>query len=180
MYWISFSFKLVKFSPLFHILIFVISKLSLSDLIREKGLAYDCGENGCMFSGGEKQHISIARCLTRKPSILIMDEGTSVLDAMSDYGIRLASFYVNEISIPEDDPAVKKIKDALAKKAEMNIIGYSYQQERSFDTMESAVKNESMGAAPFMGAGMGIGMGVGVGGAMAGTMGTIFISLVAY
>lgn len=92
---------------------------------------------------------------------------------MSAYGIKLSNFYVNEISIPEDDPAVKTLKDALAKKAEMNIIGYSYQQERSFDTMESAVRNESMGAAPFMGAGMGIGMGVGVGGAMAGTMGGI-------
>lgn len=92
---------------------------------------------------------------------------------MSEYGIKLASFYVNEISIPEDDSAVKKLKEALAKKAEMNIIGYSYQQERSFDTMESAVKNDSMGAAPFMGAGMGIGMGVGVGGAMAGSMSNI-------
>ena len=89
---------------------------------------------------------------------------------MEGYGIKLASFYVNEISIPENDPAVKKLKNALAKKAEMNIIGYSYQQERSFDTMESAVQNESMGAAPFMGAGMGIGMGVGVGGAMASSM----------
>ena len=92
---------------------------------------------------------------------------------MLDYGIKLAGFYVNEISIPEDDSAVKKLKDALAKKAEMNIIGYSYQQERSFDTMETAVKNESMGAAPFMGVGMGIGMGVGVGGAMAGSMSDI-------
>ncbi len=92
---------------------------------------------------------------------------------MSEYGIKLASFYVNEISIPEDDPAVKKLKGALAKKAEMNIIGYSYQQERSFDTMESAVQNDSLGAAPFMGAGMGIGMGVGVGGAMAGSMSNI-------
>lgn len=92
---------------------------------------------------------------------------------MYEYGIRLVSFYVNEISIPEDDPAVKKLKNALAKKAEMNIIGYNYQQERSFDTMESATQNESMGAAPFMGAGMGIGMGVGVGGAMAGSMSNI-------
>jgi membrane protease subunit (stomatin/prohibitin family) len=33
--------------------------------------------------------------------------------------------------------------------------------------MEAAVKNESMGAAPFMGAGMGIGMGFGAGGVMA-------------
>lgn len=89
---------------------------------------------------------------------------------MSDYGIRLASFYVNDISIPEDDDAVKKLKDALAKKAEMNIIGYSYQQERSFDTMDSAVKNESLGAVPFMGIGMGLGMGVGVGGAITNSM----------
>ncbi|MCM1233170.1 MAG: SPFH domain-containing protein [Ruminococcus flavefaciens] len=89
---------------------------------------------------------------------------------MADYGIKLASFYVNEISMPEDDPAVKKLKSALAKKAEMNIIGYSYQQERSFNTMDAAVQNDSLGAAPFMGAGMGIGMGVGVGGAMAGSM----------
>lgn len=92
---------------------------------------------------------------------------------MEEYGIKLISFYVNEISIPEDDSAVKKLKDALAKKAEMNIIGYNYEQERSFDTMESAAKNDSMGAAPFMGAGMGIGMGVGVGGAMAGSMSNI-------
>ncbi|MDE7205809.1 MAG: SPFH domain-containing protein [Lachnospiraceae bacterium] len=89
---------------------------------------------------------------------------------MSEYGIKLVSFYVNEISVPEDDPAVKKLTDALAKKAEMDIIGYNYQQERSFDTMESAVKNESMGAVPFMGAGMGIGMGTGVGGMMASAM----------
>lgn len=89
---------------------------------------------------------------------------------MAEYGVKLASFYVNEISTPEDDPAVQKLKAALAKKAEMNIIGYSYQQERSFNTMDSAVQNDSLGSAPFMGAGMGIGMGVGVGGAMAGSM----------
>ncbi len=89
---------------------------------------------------------------------------------MAEYGIRLVSFYVNEISTPEEDQAVRKLKEALAKKAEMNIIGYSYQQERSFDTMRSAVQNDSLGAMPFMGVGMGIGMGVGAGGAMASSM----------
>ena len=92
---------------------------------------------------------------------------------MAEYGIKLVSFYVNEISTPEDDPAVQKLRAALAKKAEMNILGYNYQQERSFDTMESAAQNDSLGAAPFMGAGMGIGMGVGAGGAMAGSMSTL-------
>lgn len=82
---------------------------------------------------------------------------------MDDYGIELVSFYVNEISVPEDDTAVKKLKDALSKRAEMNIIGYSYQQERSFDTLEGAAKNNGSTAAPLMGAGMGIGMGFGMG-----------------
>ena len=40
-----------------------------------------------------------------------------------DYGIELVSFYVNDVSVPEDDPAVWKLKSALAKKAEMDIIG---------------------------------------------------------
>lgn len=82
---------------------------------------------------------------------------------MDDYGIELVSFYVNEISVPEDDTAVQKLKDALAKRAEMNIIGYSYQQERSFDTLEGAAKNAGSTAAPLMGAGIGLGMGFGMG-----------------
>lgn len=82
---------------------------------------------------------------------------------MDEYGIELVSFYVNEISVPEEDTAVKKLKDALAKRAEMNIIGYSYQQERSFDTLEGAAKNAGSAAAPFTGAGMGLGMGFGMG-----------------
>lgn len=82
---------------------------------------------------------------------------------MNDYGIELVSFYVNEISVPEDDTAVKKLKDALSKRAEMNIIGYSYQQERSFDTLQGAAKNTGTTVAPLMGAGMGLGMGLGMG-----------------
>lgn len=83
--------------------------------------------------------------------------------AMDDYGIELISFYVNEISVPEDDTAVQKLKDALSKRAEMNIIGYSYQQERSFDTLEGAAKNSGSAGAPLMSAGLGIGMGFGMG-----------------
>lgn len=82
---------------------------------------------------------------------------------MEDYGIELVNFYVNEISVPEEDAAVRKLKDALAKRAEMDIIGYSYQQERSFDTLEGAAKNTGSAAAPIMGAGLGLGMGFGMG-----------------
>ncbi len=87
---------------------------------------------------------------------------------MQEYGIKLASFYVMDISVPDDDPAVNKLKEALAKRAEMNIIGYNYQQERSFDTLEGAAKNSGASSAQFMGAGMGLGMGVGLGASMGG------------
>jgi membrane protease subunit (stomatin/prohibitin family) len=85
---------------------------------------------------------------------------------LEEYGISLINFYVNDINVPEDDPAVKKLKDALAKRAEMDIVGYSYVQERSFDTLEGAVTNPGGGQSGLMGAGIGLGMGFGIGGAM--------------
>jgi membrane protease subunit (stomatin/prohibitin family) len=83
-----------------------------------------------------------------------------------EYGIKLVSFFVNDINVPEDDPAVVQLKKALAKRAEMDIVGYSYQQERSFDTLEGAATNPGSMQSGLMGAGIGLGMGMGVGGVM--------------
>ena len=83
-----------------------------------------------------------------------------------EYGIKLVSFFVNDINVPEDDTAVVQLKNALAKRAEMDIVGYSYQQERSFDTLEGAATNPNSMQGGLMGAGIGLGMGVGVGGAI--------------
>jgi predicted amidophosphoribosyltransferase len=91
----------------------------------------------------------------------------------AEYGLELLNFFVNDISVPEDDPAVVQLKAALAKRAEMSIIGYNYQQERTFDTLEGAATNPSAGQAGMMGAGLGLGMGVGVGGAMGAQFGAL-------
>ncbi|MEN9640808.1 MAG: Multidrug resistance transporter ATP-binding and permease protein, partial [Bacteroidota bacterium] len=50
----------------------------------EKGLDTTIGEGGIKISGGEKQRLSIARAMLRKPNILIMDEATSALDSMTE------------------------------------------------------------------------------------------------
>ena len=59
----------------------------LKSLVEEKGLDYICGENGSGLSGGEKQRISIARCLLRKTQVLLVDEATAALDAETAYQV---------------------------------------------------------------------------------------------
>lgn len=81
-----------------------------------------------------------------------------------DSGIELNNFYIDSINIPDDDPATQRLKEALAKKAEMDIIGFTYQQERSFDAMEEAAGNPGNIGVGMMNAGLGLGMGFGLAG----------------
>lgn len=60
------------------------------DFITKSGRGYKSrvGDRGSLFSGGEKQRISIARAIFKDAPILILDEATSALDSHSELEVQ--------------------------------------------------------------------------------------------
>lgn len=59
-------------------------------LEKEKGLQSEIAQGGANVSGGQKQRLSIARALVKKPEIFIFDDSFSALDFKTDAALRKA------------------------------------------------------------------------------------------
>ena len=54
------------------------------------GLETTIGDRGVRISGGQRQRMTIARAVVRKPEILILDDSASALDYATDAALRRA------------------------------------------------------------------------------------------
>lgn len=79
----------------------VLNKAACQSLLSrsDRGLDSVIGEGGVKVSGGEKQRLSIARALLRRPSLLVFDEATSSLDSLTEEEI---SETIRNLSVSRD------------------------------------------------------------------------------
>ena len=69
-----------------------LSSAQADDFVKEKpeGLDTPVEQNGNNFSGGQKQRLSIARALVRRPEFLVFDDSASALDYATEARLRRA------------------------------------------------------------------------------------------
>jgi membrane protease subunit (stomatin/prohibitin family) len=131
------------------------------------------------FSNEFQQHIkgSIARAIMNaKREILGVCAEQDTLAAaihpilaeiLVDYGIRLVSFSISGIDIPENDPNRQKLENAFANKGVINILGADWGRQQATEVLHDLANNPGAGGVAAVGGGLGMGLAAG------GVMGTM-------
>ncbi len=79
---------------------------------KEGGLDEPVAQGGRNFSGGQRQRLTIARALVRKPEILILDDSASALDYLTEKNLREAISSLQDATIFIVSQRVSSLRDA--------------------------------------------------------------------
>ncbi|MDR0876250.1 MAG: SPFH domain-containing protein [Clostridiales Family XIII bacterium] len=80
---------------------------------------------------------------------------------LDDYGLKLITFSISGIDIPENDPNRQKLEDAFASKGVMNILGADWGRQQATEILHDLAGNTGSGGMAAMGAGVGMGAAAG-------------------
>jgi len=80
-------------------------------------------------------------------------------EILDEYGVGLVNFYINDISIPDNDPYFEKLNKSIADKSIMKILGEDWGRQTSANILGDLAINPGAGGAAAAGAGIGMGIG---------------------
>ena len=82
-------------------------------------------------------------------------------EILDDYGLKLITFTIAAIDIPENDPNRQKLEQAFADKSGMRILGDDWGRQQASEMLHTLAANPGAGGVAAAGAGMGMGMAAG-------------------